>query len=376
MKLKWKVLSSFLFLSILTLSFQNCGSSFDGLATEAPPSSAPDDALGTGPAPDGVLGTSPAPVEVPTCSAVGAALYADFTKGTTVFPPATINYYVLEESQGANFIDFQLSHNNINLQGQSIAFNGSAAVDAVFARPGVPLDFTASGAGQDKLYLSGKHDDYNYTIFDSVIILSRCTGDFLEVVRFSKDISLESSDLIVFADGTLNSFDIYAFLNGDKPLPFPSGENSKNPLAPAALGSELNANIKAIALNAYGVSFATTRPGIQLTLVGGAGVDTAYVEDGANLDATRLGLNSDLIYLRGNWADYTKVLSGSVITFTRTIDGKNERVVVAKFASINDKLIFADGSVFADKAFEALTINSNAAITEVVNYDNSMVTPL
>ena len=68
---------------------------------------------------------------------------------------ATTSKYFLLPSTGANFIDFELSYGSVSLQGQEIVFVGSTTVDAVFVRPGVVVDMTLSGAGADKIYLSG-----------------------------------------------------------------------------------------------------------------------------------------------------------------------------------------------------------------------------
>ena len=110
-------------------------------------------------------------------------------------------------------------------------------------------------------------------------------------------------------------------------------EISLAPLVPAAPGSVLNASIKAFALNSSGDSFAPARPGVAMTVVGGLGVDTVYVPRGGVVDCTLPGSGQDLIYFTGNWGDYTKLISGSVLTFSRTADRYNESVKVVGSAN-------------------------------------------
>ena len=280
---------------------------------------------------------------------------------------ATTSKYFLLPSTGANFIDFELSYGSVSLQGQEIVFVGSTTVDAVFVRPGVVVDMTLSGAGADKIYLSGYQADYTPLLTGSVMTLTRGSGETLETVRFIRATTLPPSDQIIFANGTLSSFDLYANLKNGTALPALSGETSMAPAAPAAEGSTLNANIKAFSLDASGETFAMAKHGISLTVVGGVGVDTVYVPDGGTVDATLLGGNSDLIYFRGNWADYAKTVAGSTITFTRSIDGLTEsvKVVAGSTVTLNDKLIFADGAVLSNNAKLAVNINANAVISDV-----------
>ena len=290
---------------------------------------------------------------------------------------ATTSKYFLLPSTGANFIDFNLSYGSVSLQGQEIVFVGSTTVDAVFVRPGVVVDMTLSGASADKIYLSGNQADYTASLAGSVMTLTRGSGETLEAVRFIKAATITPSDKIIFADGTLSSFDLYANLKDGTALPVLSGETSLAPAAPAAEGSTLNANIKAFALDASGETFAMAKHGIALTVVGGVGIDKVYVPDGGSVDATLLGGNSDLIYFRGNWSDYAKTVAGSTITFTRSIDGLTEsvKVVAGSTVTLNDKLIFADAAVLSNNAKLAVSANLNAAISDVTGFDVNTITP-
>ncbi|MDP3512167.1 MAG: Ig-like domain-containing protein, partial [Sulfuritalea sp.] len=82
--------------------------------------------------------------------------------------------------------------------------------------------------------------------------------------------------------------------------------------------------------------------GQEIVFKGNSGVDQVYVGSTAGLifDFTQAGLGADKIYLAGNWADYSRTFSGSVVTFTRTTGGSE----VIKSIS-GDSLIFANGTV-------------------------------
>jgi hypothetical protein len=296
----------------------------------------------------------------------------------TVFSGRT-KYFVLPSSLGANFTDFDLSYGSVTLPREQVTFVGSSAVDAVFVRPGVTMDFTLSGSGADKIYLGSNFASYTASIAGSVMTLQRGSGATRESVSFIKSTSAISSDSVIFADGTLNSLDLYNNLKTAAALPaLSTTETSIAPLAPALAGSVLNASIKAFALYASGDTFAPAKPGVAMTVVGSVGVDTVYVPRGGVVDCTLLGSGQDVIYLTGNWGDYTKVISGSVVTFSRTVDEYNESVKVVGSAtnlSLNDHLVFADGAVYSGDAKAALATSLSAAISAVSGYDATMVTP-
>ena len=299
----------------------------------------------------------------------------------TALPSVTTGktkYFVLSTSAGANFTDFDLAYGSVSLTGEQVTFVGSSAVDAVFVRPGVTMDFTLSGSGADKIYLGGSFAHYTQSIAGSVMTLQRGSGVTLESVSFIKSTSAASSDSVIFADGTLNSLDLYNNLKSGTALPaLSTTETSLAPLAPALAGSVLNASIKAFALNAGGDTFAPAKPGVAMTVVGGLGVDTVYVARGGVEDCTLLGGSQDLIYFTGNWGDYTKVISGSVVTFSRTVDGYGEsvKVVGSGTTSLNDQLVFADGAVHSADAKAALAISLTVALSAVSGYDATLVTP-
>ena len=283
-------------------------------------------------------------------------------------------YFVLSSS--ANFTDFNLGYTSASLASEQVTFVGSSQVDAIFVRPGTPVDFTLSGAAADKIYLSGNLSDYTATISGSVMTLQRGADSTFESASFIKGTSAVSSDILIFANGTLSSFDLYNNLKNSTVLPsLGTSETSLAPLTSAASG--LSATIKAFALNSAGDTFAPTSLGQTMITVGGAGVDTVYVPDGGVVDATLLGGGQDVIYFRGAWADYTKTLSGSVMTFNRVVDGHNEsvKVVAGSSLSLNDQLTFADGTVHSYDAKVAIIASAVASIGAVTGLVSNTVTP-
>ena len=264
------------------------------------------------------------------------------------------------------------------MAGEQVTFVGSTQVDAVFVRPGVSLDFTLSGASADKIYLSSSFASYTSSISGSTMTLQRGAGDTFESVSFIKATNSLTSDKLIFSDGTLSSYDLYNTLKSGASLPALSQtETSVSPGAPAAISSTLNATIKAFALNSAGDTFAMARPGVAMTVVGSAGVDTVYVPDGGVVDCTLLGGGQDLVYFRGAWGDYTKTLSGSVLTFSRSVGGVTEsvKVVAGSSLSLNDQLTFADGTVHSYDAKTAIALNTSVVLSSVNGYDAATLTP-
>ena len=286
--------------------------------------------------------------------------------------------YFLLPSAGSNYTDFQLDYGALTTVGEDIQFTGSGGVDAVYARPGMIFDFTLSGSGVDKLYLSGSYSSYTTTVSGNVITLSRGSGQTAETVTVSYTSSSLTSDVIVYSDGKLSANTLANFIkNGGTAPVLSTAETSVAPIAPAAAGSSLDANILAYGLNATGDTFASMKPGMKFQAIGGAGVDKVYVSDGGNVDASLLGSSQDLIYLRGAWADYSKTIAGNTLTLARDINGFHEQVVTSFTSSglTSDKLIFQDGSVTTYAAKAAVLANASVAITSVSGFDAATVTP-
>jgi hypothetical protein len=294
---------------------------------------------------------------------------------TVDIPTLTSKYFLLAGS-GANHVDYQLKASPLSLQGQYISQAGTTGVDTIHVRAGSSIDFTNSGASADKIYFDGAYVSYGVLLTGNVMTLYRGSGASRELVRVVRGTSLVSSDLLVFADGSVSTWDLFNLLRNGTQLPSLGSETTQVPLGAAAAGSTLSATIKAFALDSSGETFASVGQGMKLTAVGSVGVDTVYVSDGSTVDATLLGASSDLIYLRGNWGDYSKSVAGSVMTFSRLVNGQTESVkVVGANGALNDKLIFADGAVLSNNAKLALNVNLNAAIGTVTGYDPNTTTP-
>jgi hypothetical protein len=75
--------------------------------------------------------------------------------------------------------------------------------------------------------------------------------------------------------------------------------------------------------------------GKEAVVVGGSGVDWAYVQAGASMDFSDTGGGPDLLYLTGKFSDYLQAGPDEfgVYSFSRTVLGKSE---VIKFLSLID----------------------------------------
>jgi hypothetical protein len=278
---------------------------------------------------------------------------------------ATSKYYITS-SPGSNLLDFDLAYGTLSLAGQEYVFSGTTSVDNVFVRPGIVFDFTGSAASADKLYLTGNYGHYAMSLAGTVMTLTRTVNQQVETVKVSKLTSVLNSDKLVFADGTVSTFDLYAHLNSpttvSAPVPSAAIETS---LAPS-LPTTLNATVKAYAVDSLGENFAPVNPGMNLVAIGSAGVDVAYIKAGSNVDASSLGGGFDKIYLTGNWVDYTKTIVGTNLVFERTVGTDMEYVkVAAATGSSNDVLVFADGTVRSNDAKIALQSSISIAATSI-----------
>ncbi|WP_310451437.1 Ig-like domain-containing protein, partial [Sulfuritalea sp.] len=286
----------------------------------------------------------------------------------------TSKYYVTA-SPGQNLLDFDLSFGTLSLVGQEYQYSGTTAVDLVFVHPGIVFDFTGSGASADRIYLTGNYADYTGSIAGTIMTLTRTVGQQIETVKVSKLTSLANSDKLVFANGTVSSFDLFAHLSTGAAAPVPAGETSAAPSLPTTL----QATVKAYAVDSSGETFAPVGPGTSLVAIGSSGVDAVYIRAGSNVDASSLGAatGGDKIYLTGNWADYSKTVAGTTLIFQRTVGTDTEFVkVAASTGASNDRLIFADGYVMSNDAKAALTANASVAIAAITGYSNTETTPL
>lgn len=308
-----------------------------------------------------------------------------FVANVSIFPaiterPSKSKYFILENS-GGNLFDFDLDYPEISLSTEMVELVGSINVDNVRIHPGTVVDFTFSSSSSDKVYLPGNFSDYRTTLAGTVITLTRGNGNELESVSVNTSSALVSNDLLVFADGFINSGSLANYLRtpeGTQP-PFPnSGETYLNPAPPATPGHPLGSLAKAFAMKDSGSTFAPMVPGVSLIAIGSIDVDKVYVADGTVIDATALGPSSDEIYFRGAWGDYVKQFAAGANTFTlsRSIAGLSEKISVAGgLGALDDNLIFTDGIVSSRNALLALQNNPQVPIKDVPGYQSGKTTP-
>ncbi|MFC7158123.1 hypothetical protein [Pseudidiomarina halophila] len=224
--------------------------------------------------------------------------------------------YVIMSSPGSNYQEFALDYGLLTLSGQSIQFLGSTGVDAVFVRPGISFDFTASGAGADRIYFSGLFSDYTLSRSGTRMTLEREVDGKTETVTVTRSGSSAASDVLVFADGTVSSYDLYTHLASGVRHRCPIPEQKHQHLQTCRAASmrkpkQLPWMLRVLSL--------PSQPGMSFTTIGSLGVDKVYVNPGATVDATALGGGIDIVYFSGNFADYTKTVAGTTLTLTRTV---------------------------------------------------------
>ncbi len=264
-------------------------------------------------------------------------------------PAFTAQYLVTSTGSSTGLLDLGLNYGTVTTVGQNIQYKGSdAVVDAVFLRPGISVDFTASGAGVDKLYLEGNFADYKATLSGKFVVLTRTVNGLTEKA------TLAMGDSLVFADGFMSTDDLISRLKL-KIKSSPALDISEKSTDPQ-VQLDGQSTITATALGKTGVTFAQGIQGVALTVVGSAGVDTVYVKANTEVDASGLGAGQDVIYFTGNYADYTKAVKDNALVFTRT--SNNAVVEKITLATTGDKAVFADGSALTD-AIKA-SVDANA----------------
>ncbi|MCW2403711.1 hypothetical protein M2336_000340 [Sphingobium sp. B1D7B] len=287
----------------------------------------------------------------------------------------TSKYIIMNTTNGGNFIDFELNYGTLSLDGQEIQFLGSSFVDAIFIRPGATYSLS-TGAGADRIYFEGSLADYTVTRTGATLTLSRTVEGKVETVNLASANSATTPDALIFADGTVATNALYNYVSKGDPLPVPSGETSTAPTGAAAPGADLSATVKVVSFDANGETISLSKPGVTFQILGNNGVDVVYVADGTTIDASALGGGTDVIYFRGRWSDYTKTVSGSRMTLTRTVGDNVETVTVSAAGNtLNDLLVFADGAVRSQVAGTAVKANATVALADLSGNDPATVTP-
>lgn len=277
--------------------------------------------------------------------------------------------YYLNSSTVATFFDFRLGYGGLTLAGTSIFFVGSRRADSIFLMSGMSLDFTAAGAGSDTVYLQGNLAEYSISTTSETITFAKGEGATREILKMSA-MPGSSADTVVFRDGSaLSSAIADAFRSSKTPI-LNTSQTSANP-APQVIGTT-----SVTAYTDIGPSIFTSFKGADLLAIGSRGVDRMYVKEGSTANATALGGGIDLVYMRGNWSDYTKSYTGETMTFTRSTPSGNEMIITsAMIGSGDDQLIFFDGSVRSVDARLAYKNNPTIALSAISSYNRNLFTP-
>jgi len=285
---------------------------------------------------------------------------------------ANSSKYIINSTNGNTYFNFDLEYGALTLAGGEISFVGSRKADSVYVSSRMSIDFSQAGFGADRLYLTGAWSDYAIAATSEVITLIRIS-DQREVIKVS---ALDTTDLIVFKNGSISSSDVMTAIRAENMAPVLNAELISG--APEILATATT-QMKAVATSAAmtAVSFGY---GTKLMLVGGRGIDMVYVKDGSDVDATQMGFGSDVVYMRGAWADYIKTAAEDTITFSRQISLAGslvvERIVVAAFAGAgNDQLVFADGAIESNAARLALYSHTADRLNAISTFNSALVTP-
>ncbi len=260
---------------------------------------------------------------------------------------------------GQTYLDLGLNNGNLNLQGQEFQVVGSAGNNEFFLRPaGYTFDFTVDGGGTDKIYLTGTRANYTAAIASGVVTLTRGSGATAETIKFN---ATSTAATLVFADGAVVANKFVAG-TGNVSEAIAAATKSTDVTAGTSTGSVRLVTELAGDNNVLGGR------GLALTVIGNGGVDKVFVPAGSNVDATKLGAGKDIIYMQGNWADYTKSVAGLILTLTRTVTDlytntpRTETVkVVGGTGASNDQLVFADGAIDSSKALAAVRTSAGVA---------------
>lgn len=282
--------------------------------------------------------------------------------------------YILTGGVGTDtHIDLGLKVGTLSLSGQSFSIKGSDGNNSVFLRPaGYEIDFTDNRGGEDKVYLMGMRSEYEVVIDEGVATLSRGAGADSESLKVSAS---TDNMTIVFADGFLKS-DTLTESGGEG---LTNTETSTDPDIPSPNGGNVRVGTSYTSgdeTNIFGHS------GVAFAAYGNGGVDQVFIAAGANVDATKLGVGKDHIFLEGGLSEYETALRGNQITLTRNnivnaLTGETQTEVVKVLGGIgssNDRLFFANGSIDTRALLMALRTDPVPDITSDSDIWDSQIT--
>jgi len=200
-----------------------------------------------------------------------------------------------------------------------------------------------------------------------------------------------ASDLLVFSDGTLNSYDIFGAIAS-----LTSNPQSLANLTPTAGQTSISLDLPTLNQSTLRVNAIDGRTpptgavfkssghlGGHMIVTGSEKADSVYVLDGSSVDATRLLGGIDLIYFRGNWLDYRKSVNATTGNFQFERDvaiggtSYTERVTVAYSASSGDRLVFADGSIQISQSLRSSIVSQPTIASTSLGdaFNRSLITP-
>jgi len=283
-------------------------------------------------------------------------------------------YYINSVSSADVSVELGVDYGDINLNSEHITVFGSSLADTIYVNGLFDADFTELRSGSDIIYLGESWQDYARSWLSGTSIYEFVSVNNSQSIRFSRGSSVVS-DSLVLEDGSITTFQAAVNLEIDAPqlgtksygqYVSPKPENNSGVVVGYAIGDE-------------GSTFASLGEQLKLNVFGTGFVDTFYLQEGHSLEIdSRSG--TDLVYLRGNWIDYSKDVSGSTLTLSRTVGGSNEFVSLSfGSASATDRLIFADGAI---PAFWAVVNASASDFSSVEQYiapnldDQTTYTPL
>ena len=110
--------------------------------------------------------------------------------------------YIITQSTGSTFLDFDLDLEDISFRGQSILFSGSNQVDGMFLRPGMSADISNTKGSSDIIRVEGTLLDYvKYAYLDtSGLVQITKPDDSGTTQTISLTGAITASDIIVFDD--------------------------------------------------------------------------------------------------------------------------------------------------------------------------------
>ena len=293
--------------------------------------------------------------------------------------PRITSKVLITDNDSEKLFELGVDNETIETQGQWFLFSGSNEIDMYRSQLDVNVDFTNSKGGKDKIIFSGTFAEYlqNITIdSDSgVMQVARTVGEQSEMVKFIA--SAAASDVLVFADGMLDSADIKSALLSDVNLSTLSLETTLHSRHYIDYVNEGAARMKIIKLDDEdGEQSVGAGPNIEMLLSGTSRADKFIVKPGSQVDATNLKGGKDHIFFMGKWESYTKAFDSSGnLVFSRALELNGtivtERVVMPSGTNAaNDDIIgFYNGCVALSDANTAIQANALVVSFDVPNFD-------